>query len=237
MASYINHCCYSNCRRAFLGDMMMVRATKDLPADTEITFWYHSPGFQGYDERQKKFRHWDFQCDCIMCQDDKATKESVWARRKNLRDAAQKYLNSDRPTDAARIETVIGALAASHPRPASEVPRLSVWDTQLALAKMYLGHQQPAKAIDFGLRALESLGYIIDGGRLPRTPGTPLIVKRWGLMQDTLIECWLLLSMAYSLVAPDLEGSATEHARISYKICIGEDDSFDETYGKIFRQP
>ncbi|KIX98864.1 uncharacterized protein Z520_05325 [Fonsecaea multimorphosa CBS 102226] len=189
MASYINHCCYSNCRRAFIGDMMVVRAAQDLAADTELTFCYYPPSPDGYDKRQKKLRHWNFRCDCIICQDDQATKESVWAKRKNLRASAQRYLNSDRTTDAARIETIVAALAGTYHRPASQVPRLSVADVQLALAKMYLARQQPAKAIDLGLGALESLGYVIHGGRLPRTLGTPMVVKRWGLMQDHHVEC------------------------------------------------
>jgi hypothetical protein len=37
-ASYLNHSCVSNARRAFIGNMMVVRATRDLAADTELTF-------------------------------------------------------------------------------------------------------------------------------------------------------------------------------------------------------
>ncbi|PGH18369.1 hypothetical protein AJ79_00435 [Helicocarpus griseus UAMH5409] len=39
IASYINHSCNSNARGAFIGDMMIVRATRDIAANTEITFW------------------------------------------------------------------------------------------------------------------------------------------------------------------------------------------------------
>lgn len=45
----------------------------------------------------------------------------------------------------------------------------------------------------------------------------------------------MLLSSAYHSVAPDLEIQAEEYARISYKICLGEDETFDETYGKLSR--
>lgn len=43
LASYINHSCYSNVRRSFIGDMMIVRATQDLIANTELVFWYTLP--------------------------------------------------------------------------------------------------------------------------------------------------------------------------------------------------
>jgi hypothetical protein len=37
-ASYLNHSCVSNVRRAFIGDMMIVRASRDLETDTELSF-------------------------------------------------------------------------------------------------------------------------------------------------------------------------------------------------------
>ncbi|KAL4861267.1 hypothetical protein BDV12DRAFT_204185 [Aspergillus spectabilis] len=43
LASYINHSCDSNAQRSFNGDMMIVRATRDITRDSEITFWYKSP--------------------------------------------------------------------------------------------------------------------------------------------------------------------------------------------------
>ena len=233
MASYINHCCYSNVQRAFIGDMMMVRATQDLAPDTEITFWYQIPVTNGYDEREKKFRHWGFKCDCTMCQDDQTTKKSVLARRKNLRADILKCFQSRKRTDEAKIEMILTTMADTYSRPAFEVPRLSIWDILLALAKMHTQQRQPVKAIDSALRVLASLGYVIDGGNLPRTLGTPMVVKQWGLMNKCLIECWMLLSSAYHLVAPDLKAQAEEYARISYKICVGEDETFDETYGKL----
>jgi len=38
ISSYINHSCISNCRRSFIGDMQIIRATQDLHADTELVF-------------------------------------------------------------------------------------------------------------------------------------------------------------------------------------------------------
>jgi hypothetical protein len=52
-------------------------------------------------------------------------------------------------------------------------------------------------------------------------------------MEDLLTERWMLLFGAYHLVAPVLEAQAEQYARISYKICVGEDEAFDKTYGKL----
>lgn len=51
LISHINHICMSNCRRSLIGDMQIVRATKDLEAGTELVLWYQKPRqFQSYDE-------------------------------------------------------------------------------------------------------------------------------------------------------------------------------------------
>ncbi|KAJ6071389.1 hypothetical protein N7499_009403 [Penicillium canescens] len=43
LVSYINHSWLSNASRSFIVDMMVVRATKILAPNTEVTFWYKSP--------------------------------------------------------------------------------------------------------------------------------------------------------------------------------------------------
>jgi hypothetical protein len=48
-ASYINHA-----RRSFIGDMMIVRAAKDIDSDTEITFWYQVPTDHNSKKMQEK---------------------------------------------------------------------------------------------------------------------------------------------------------------------------------------
>jgi hypothetical protein len=42
----------------------------------------------------------------------------------------------------------------------------------------------------------------------------------------------MLLSGTYYWVAPDLEMQAEQYARISYKICVGEEETFDEKFAK-----
>lgn len=215
---------------------MIVRATRDFVPDTEITFWYQPPvAGTTYDQRQKKFRQWSFKCDCNMCQDDQTTTKGVLAKRKTMRTEAQKLYLSGKRHDTAKLETIIASLADTYFRPASEVPRLSVWDIQMGLAEMHMEHRQPAKTIHWALEALSSLGYVIDGGRLPRTMGAPMVIKQWGLMEDRLIHCWILLARAYHLVSPDIEYQAKEYAKVSYKICVGEDETFEETYGEHFQ--
>lgn len=52
-------------------------------------------------------------------------------------------------------------------------------------------------------------------------------------MTDGLVRCWMSLSRAYRQVAPDLVLTAEGYARIMYRICVGEDETLDETYTQL----
>ncbi|RLL96545.1 hypothetical protein CFD26_104364 [Aspergillus turcosus] len=233
LASYINYSCYSNARRSFIGDMMVVRATQDLAANTEITFWYQSPLNNDSEEKQMDLRHWGFKCDCMICQDIQTTENSVLTTRKELRAGLRKEFQGRKRPNTTKIEATFSMLEETYRQPASEVPRLSLWSPYLTLAMVYATHHQPQKAIEFALKTLESLGYVVEGGHLPHASGTPLLVKKWGLMTDGLVGCWMSLSSAYRQIAPDLVAQAEGYARITYRICVGEDETFDEAYTQL----
>jgi hypothetical protein len=105
-------------------------------------------------------------------------------KRKKLRADLLKHFQSRKKPNAAKIEAILVTLAETYSRPASEVPRLSIWDPYLTLAMMYRAQNQQQKAIDSALKTLESLGYIIEGGTLPYTLNAPLFLKKWGLTID-----------------------------------------------------
>lgn len=67
----------------------------------------------------------------------------------------------------------------------------------------------------------------------PHVPGKALEVKRWGLMVDGVFECWMGLSKTLSIVAPELAPQAQGHAKVVYKICMGEDETFEETCARV----
>ncbi|KAJ5570095.1 TPR domain protein [Penicillium hispanicum] len=233
LASHINHSCNTNARRSFIGDMMVVRATRDLAPDTEITFWYKSPS-DNTPGKPLELQHWGFTCSCIICHDIQETDRSNLAKRRRLEGEvlkAWKTLHSHQNPKTTKIEALLLSLAETYRQPASDVPRLGHWRSYLNLAMLSTVSHQPQKAVGFALKALESLGYIIEGGCLPHTPGTPLLVRKWGLADDGLVGCWMCLARAYRTMAPDLEAQAQEYARLAYKMCVGEDETFNETYG------
>lgn len=209
---------------------MIVRATRDLAPNTEINFWYHIPIAENNDDRQKKFEHWGFKCDCAMCQDDQTTKTNTLKSRKQQRASVLQKFKAGSKANLLEIERTIMLIEEQYTQLASTVPRLHVSDLHLRLAQMYMQRRDPTKAIHSALESLSSLGYVIEGGNLPHTIGTPMVIKQWGLFMDHNTECWVVLCSAYQLVAPDLATQAVQYAKLSYRIYVGEDETFNKTY-------
>lgn len=240
MASYINHSCISTARRAFIGDMMIARATQDLAPDTEITWWYYIPKSSGkLGERQKELNHWGFSCSCALCEDEANTNAAVLAKRKKLLQQYARSRLSDLKTVLTTAEEFINAMDATYARPASEVPRLAVWESMHRPIKWVLDNPKArvnTSAIKLILLALKSLGYVIDGGiPMDSTVGKSsgnvvLVVRHWGLLLDGVPALWKYLGDLYRILAPELVGPAEEYARATYRMVNGEDETF-ESYG------
>ncbi|KAL2698371.1 hypothetical protein AAEP93_011081 [Penicillium crustosum] len=232
MASHINHSCLSNARRSFIGDMMIVRASRDLPPNTEITFWYQSPMLRDPKEFPLNLQHWGFKCDCILCQEARSASSSVLSNRSRISTDLQRLFKTSR-MNLRKIEARISHLAGTYSQPASEVPRLTLDSPYLSLAAIYASSRKHEKSVEFALKTLESLGFVIEGGNPPHVPNVPLVVKKWGLMSDGVVGCWMILCFAYRELAPTLASQAEGYARVCYKICVGEDETFDKTYSSL----
>ncbi|KAL9597818.1 MAG: hypothetical protein Q9219_004895 [cf. Caloplaca sp. 3 TL-2023] len=234
-ASHINHSCYGNARRSFIGDMQIVRATCPIPAGAEIFFCYVRPGDSDtYDQRQEKFKHWGFRCTCTVCEHSKKMKKNVLARRVALLNDLSGTFDQT-PVNFPLVERTLKAIEKTYPAPASEVPRLALWDPYLLLTRFYTSMQQPNKAVETAWKVIASLGFVIKRED-PQSLLSPFEIERWGLVDDCLVQAWVHLWTAYAKLAPLLCGRAEEMARVTYKICVGEDDTFEDVYGKLAKK-
>ncbi|KAF1959181.1 hypothetical protein CC80DRAFT_467564 [Byssothecium circinans] len=230
-ASYINHSCMSNARRSFIGDMMIVRATQDLEAGTEITFWYHMPDATNLNEMQKNLKPWGFVCDCTICQDAKDTRAAVSSKREDLLGKMKSVCGSSAShgIQTDRMERLLRALDDTYTRPADEVPRLALWDPQLLLARSYVAQNNMVSALKSVGKVLTALGFVVVG---TDSSSTRFRVVKWGLVVDHLVEAFLHAQAAFmALGAWDDMKSAGEYAKVVYRIVVGEDTSFGSTYG------
>ncbi|KAJ5163261.1 Tetratricopeptide-like helical [Penicillium coprophilum] len=202
-ASTINHSCMSNVHRAFIGDMMIIRAATDIPVNTELKIWYllPAPDYQPID-----FRHWGFECCCSICVDIATALE-----------------NSLSKVSLARAETLIECLAKTYAHPLEQVPQLGLWEPLTLIAGVYERHKRPDEAAKAVNRALASVGFVLDGSGFGGDGEVPLVVKKWGSL-------WMGLSLLET--APERAMQVERYARMTYLICVGEETSFDATYGE-----
>ena len=135
----------------------------------------------------------------------------------------------------ARAERILAAIEKTYSAPAKDVPRLELPDPYLLLTRLYNSHNRPHSAIQTAFKVLTSLGFVI-AHHSPDAPVSSFEILQWGLPQDEVIETWTHLWTAWDKVAPRLCGKAEEYARISYRMCVGEDDTFDETVGRMARE-
>ncbi|KAK7994993.1 tpr domain protein [Apiospora arundinis] len=186
MASYLNHSCVGNCCRSFIGDMQIIRATRDIPADTELVFPYQADQrLASHDETQKKLRNWGFRCDCALCLEKKATTKGTLDKRKALL-AQLKYLierNRDKgvPINARLAFEVLDKFEATHTTPARTypsatgpssdsvvdltsaqiTPRPDLWDACFGLGEFLIKKGRNAEAIEATIKGFEALGFVI----------------------------------------------------------------------------
>ncbi|PMD34169.1 SET domain-containing protein [Hyaloscypha variabilis F] len=83
LASYINHSCLPNSEKEYIGDLMVLRATRPIAAGEEITHAYDLSS--DYDARMETLmRTWGFRCDCKFCVAEKKDSAAVRKRRRDL---------------------------------------------------------------------------------------------------------------------------------------------------------
>jgi hypothetical protein len=92
-AAYINHSCIPNTEREFIGDLMVVRATRDIAAGEEIVHSYDESG--DYEARQQALMMtWGFDCGCALCAAEKEDDADMREKRGKLAKEAMEFLKS-----------------------------------------------------------------------------------------------------------------------------------------------
>ncbi|KAF2727111.1 hypothetical protein EJ04DRAFT_539117 [Polyplosphaeria fusca] len=130
-----------NCHRAFIGDIMIVRAAKDLDANTELRFCYHHPtSKKDIQEHQKILRRgWGLG----------ETPASTFATRcRLLGQLSQICAAPMNRTSIRRVQRMLKSLNDTYNRPAKEAPRLA------------LSKNERVKALEALGKSLEAFGFV-----------------------------------------------------------------------------
>ncbi|TKA40959.1 hypothetical protein B0A54_07871 [Friedmanniomyces endolithicus] len=134
VASHINHACDGNAGRAFIGDMMVIRAVRDIGAGEEILMPYCNPKNDGPAMRTHMEKTWGFECDCRICEADGGTTKAQ-----------------------LDLEATYDKTAFANNRPRLALTTLGHW-----LCQAYNFASSQRKVIECAIRLLRDLGYGIS---------------------------------------------------------------------------
>lgn len=101
-AAYINHSCIANATKDFFGDLMVLRALRPLKSGEEVFISYDESS--DYDARQSALMTtWGFECQCPLCDAEKADSPEVRKKRAELAEQAEEFARNERWVDAKRL--------------------------------------------------------------------------------------------------------------------------------------
>jgi hypothetical protein len=102
LASYINHSCIPNAKKEYMGDLMVLRATRPVSAGEEITDSYYESS--DYDARTTALMNtWGFTCTCALCIAEKADSPALRKKRRELESEANALVERDEAVRAKRL--------------------------------------------------------------------------------------------------------------------------------------
>ncbi len=105
--SLINHSCVPSSHDLFIGDAIVIRASRDIPKGDEVTVSY-IPREDSYEERIFNLvRSWRFECTCVLCEEDLKDGEKARMERAGL--AAMVRKADEESRDIGRFDA--GSLA------------------------------------------------------------------------------------------------------------------------------
>lgn len=215
--------------------MQIVRATRDIPAGTELAFCYQSPmPLDSYKEAQKELSNWEFTCDCELCMNRKATPRAALQRRKTIYGDLKKVLKGPQATNVSKSQRLLKQLEETYPVAETKAVRLELWDPYFALGANLLLANQPAEAVKTIVKGLETLGYSITAcPPIGDAKLSQLEVRQWGLVNSLTPWAFLNLFKAYEKLAPELCAAAKQYAEAAYSMIVGERDTICDTFPEL----
>lgn len=229
-ASYINHSCLPNIQTSFIGDMMIIRAAKDLDAGSELTTSYTSL-LGTYDERQSGLEHYGFQCTCNRClSDQKIHPDCRDVRAQILNSLAlenRKLSISKGGTTLGRIEKLLDDFDSSYTIPASNIPRPEIYMELFISIRNFDSWEMFAEVVTLVCRLLVVSGFDVRIGK------KRFRVMRWGSVSDLAVISLAYMWKAYGTVNPALCHEVEGVLKTAYEIVVGERWSFEGVYGEL----
>ena len=236
MPSYINHSCWPNSVRSFLGNLLIVRAARDIPEGEEISINYIE-NESGVQERQKAFySEWGFNCKCTFCEIEAAEPQKVQDKRQELVEKALKFdayfkqsvkINSG----MAPLITLIKGIEATYSKPEFIHPRVPLLSPTHILQAFLVRAERPADVFFLAKQALNGLGFKIT------TKKGKVVIERYGYMCYPVIRMFVHVITAGAMAGDLLTAILWRDVAVKvYEVLAGERESFFDAYGRALLQ-
>ncbi|KAF2845115.1 SET domain-containing protein [Plenodomus tracheiphilus IPT5] len=227
--SYTNHACLPNSVRAFIGDMLFVRATRDIDQGEEITSQYLAPEL-AYEARQQSFEGtWGFICDCTLCSHDKSVGKALEEHRlaifEELKISAMKLGAAPTITALKKFAKRLRDLEALYADEAyAELPSLCLVHPTIYLTEAFRTLKSTNKMIESARKLLTYFGIItrVEDEHFS-------VVKNVGLVNVEAVRALKYMAEGYkTLGRMSLAGEILNAAKVWFRVITGADVGVEE---------
>ncbi|KAL8668576.1 MAG: hypothetical protein Q9168_006804 [Polycauliona sp. 1 TL-2023] len=229
LASRINHSCLPNISRAIIGDMLILRASTSIPANTEI-FDSYMAGTDPYPLRRTNLkRTFGFVCQCVICKMDQSISNKLHARRESFSQLLVSCLIMPTTDSWKEVAPTLEKLAATYPPSEAYpgVPRLAMLLPLYSIARaLFANGQATVAVIYFALQLLQEMGFRFTIG----ADEGDFVIEHWGFMTNAVPEVLWMMRETVEKESPTWQGLDGALWK-AYLICNGEEASFDSCYG------
>ena len=234
-ASYVNHACNGNAMRSFIGDMMILRATRDIKQGDEICMPYRLPHPDNAVTQGELQKIWGFKCDCSLCWVEAATPGKEKKQRSELIGKAMEYLSKNKLKEGVKVEKrTIDQAARMYERlektydeiKFDKMPRPGLVGLGMWLCEAYIANEENTKVIEYALRLLRNMGFVVkvDGDHLD-------VEREFCCLEVRSVGVAAYAAKAYKAKGNNAISEKMEAlARELYEVLNGEIRGFDDRY-------
>ncbi|KAG9663163.1 SET domain-containing protein, partial [Aureobasidium melanogenum] len=164
-----NHACLSNAVRSFIGDLIILRAARDIKDGEEITISYQNPAPLLEDRQKVLSNSWGFRCNCLLC----TSEASLGVKMQTLADHVETsltFMGARNLNDVLATDSELVAMAEIVAEDLEEVyadnlmhrlPCLGMVDVWQWLSQTYCQDRNRTQLKRCATKILESYGYWI----------------------------------------------------------------------------
>ncbi|OAA79474.1 SET domain protein [Akanthomyces lecanii RCEF 1005] len=235
-ASCMNHSCVANCCRSFIGDMMIIRASEDIPASTELQVLYRplSPA-ETYESTQQKFANWDFSCGCYLCEMKKTTTKTDMRQRQANLQSLSELVARPGPLDTTRARLLLKQIDKTYKKSGQRALKFGLQSGYFGFGMALFRRGNLVEAASALIRVLEVGGFVLAARAASNHQSAAVIeTQKWGSYSHhalfTIINLyWICWGTDTKPFLPNHTIRMRTYAETAYAILVGEKETFTDT--------